>query len=63
MGEIVTGGHLRHHQARAKGGGEAPNGGIGNARHRREKDPVGDGNIAYFHGNFIPKRDPKFEGR
>jgi acyl-homoserine-lactone acylase len=20
----------------------------------------GDGNIAYFHGNFIPKRDPKF---
>jgi acyl-homoserine-lactone acylase len=21
----------------------------------------GDGNIAYFHGNFIPKRDPKFD--
>ena len=20
-----------------------------------------DGNIAYFHGNFIPKRDPKFD--
>ncbi|MGZ3181679.1 MAG: acylase [Telluria sp.] len=22
-----------------------------------------DGNIAYFHGNFIPKRDPKFDWR
>jgi acyl-homoserine-lactone acylase len=21
----------------------------------------GDGNIAYFHGNFVPKRDPKFD--
>ena len=20
-----------------------------------------DGNIAYFHGNFIPRRDPKFD--
>jgi acyl-homoserine-lactone acylase len=23
----------------------------------------GDGNIAYFHGNFIPKRDPRFDWR
>jgi hypothetical protein len=48
MGEIVTGGHLRHYQARAKYGGEASKGGIGYAGHRREKNPVGDGNIAYF---------------
>ena len=22
-----------------------------------------EGNIAYWHSNFVPKRDPKFEGR
>jgi hypothetical protein len=48
MGEILTGGHLRHHQARAERCGEASKGGIGDAGHRREKNPVGDGNIAYF---------------
>jgi hypothetical protein len=47
-GEFVTGSHLRYHQARAKRGGEASEGGIGNAGHRRQKNPIGDSNVTYF---------------
>jgi len=48
MREIVAGGHLGYHQSSAERCGEASEGGIGNAGHRREKNPVGDGNVTYF---------------
>jgi hypothetical protein len=48
MDEIVTGGHFGNDQPGAEGRGQAPEGCIGDARHRREKDSVSDLNIAYF---------------
>jgi hypothetical protein len=46
--EIVTGGHLGHHQPGAEFSSQPSKRGVGDARHRRQKDPVGDFNIAYF---------------
>jgi hypothetical protein len=48
MDEIVAGGHFGNDQPGAEGRGQASEGCIGDARHRREKDSVGDLNIAYF---------------
>jgi hypothetical protein len=48
MHEIVAGGHLGNHQSSPKGGSKASKGGVGDARHRREENPVGDRNIAYL---------------
>jgi hypothetical protein len=46
--QILAGGHLGNYKPGAKCCGQASKGNIGDARHRREKDPVGDLNIAYF---------------
>jgi hypothetical protein len=46
--ELVAGGHLRDDQSGAEGGGKTSKGSIGDAGHRRQKDPVGDSNLAYF---------------
>ncbi len=46
--EIVTGGHLGHDQASSKLCNQTSKRDIGDARHRRQKNPVGDGDIAYF---------------
>jgi hypothetical protein len=48
MDEIVAGGHFGNDQPGAEGRGQASEGCIGDARHRREKDSVSDLNIAYF---------------
>jgi hypothetical protein len=48
MDEVIAGGHLGHYESGAKGCGETSKRGIGNARHRGKKDPVGDLNVAYF---------------
>jgi hypothetical protein len=48
VGEIVAGGHFGDDKAGAKGRRQTSKGCIGDARHRREKDPVGELNIAYF---------------
>ena len=48
LSEVIAGGHLGDDESRAKGCGQTPKRGIGDARHRREKYPVGDFNIAYF---------------
>jgi hypothetical protein len=48
MHEIVAGGHLGDDESRPKGGGKASKGDIGNAGHRRQKNPVGDRNVAYL---------------
>jgi len=48
MHQFVTGGHLGNHESGPKGSGEASKGGIGDAGHRREKNPVGDSNVTYF---------------
>ena len=48
MNEVIAGGHLGNDESGAERRGQASKGGIGDAGHRREKDPVGDLNIAYF---------------
>jgi len=48
MREIVARGHLGHHQPGAEFAHQTPKRGIGDARHRREKNPVRNFNIAYF---------------
>ena len=48
MHEIVAGGHLGDHESRPEGGRQASKGGVGDAGHRRQKDPVGDRNLSYF---------------
>jgi len=48
MHKIVTRGHLGHHQPGAELARQTPKRGIGDARHRREKNPVRNFNIAYF---------------
>jgi hypothetical protein len=48
MDEVIAGGHLRNDQSGAERRSQASKGGIGDAGHRREKDPIGDLNIAYF---------------
>jgi hypothetical protein len=46
--EIIAGGHFGNDESGAKGSGQASKGCIGDARHGREKNPVGDFNVAYF---------------
>ena len=46
--EIVAGGHFGNHKSGAERCGQTPKRRIGDARHRRQKDPIGDLNIAYF---------------
>ena len=46
--ELVAGDHLRDDQSGAESGGKPSKGRIGDAGHRRQKNPVGDSNIAYF---------------
>ncbi len=46
--EFVAGGHLRDDQSSAEGGGKASKGSISDAGHRRQENPVGDSNLAYF---------------
>jgi hypothetical protein len=46
--KIVAGGHFRNHKAGAKGCRQTSKGCVGDAGHGREKNPVGDLNIAYF---------------
>jgi hypothetical protein len=46
--EIVARGHLGHHQPGAEFTRQTSKGSIGDARHRREKNPVRNFNIAYF---------------
>ena len=46
--EIVARGHLGHDKSGARVRRQTSKGSIGDARHRREKNPVGDLNIAYF---------------
>jgi len=46
--EVITGGHFGNDESGAKCCGQTSEGCIGDAGHRREKDPVGDLNIAYF---------------
>ena len=46
--EFVAGGHLGDDQSGAEGGGKPSKGGIGDAGHRRQENPVGDSNLAYF---------------
>src|SRR5277367_6612849 len=48
MREIVACCHFRDHESGAKLCGQPPERCIGDARHRREKNPVGERNIAYF---------------
>jgi hypothetical protein len=48
MDEIVTGGHLGHDQPGSELCNQTSKRGIRDARHRRQKNPVGDRNIAYF---------------
>ncbi len=46
--EIIAGGHFGDDESGAKRSRQTPKRRVGNAGHRREKDPVGDLNIAYF---------------
>jgi hypothetical protein len=48
MDKIVARGHLGDHKADAESGREPSKGCIGDARHGRQKNPVGERNIAYF---------------
>src|SRR3974377_1799748 len=48
LGEIVAGSHLGDHKSRAQTFGQTSKRRIGHARHRREKNSVGESNIAYF---------------
>jgi hypothetical protein len=46
--EIIAGGHFRNDESGPKRCRQTSKGDIGDARHRRKKDRVGDLNIAYF---------------
>ena len=46
--EIIAGGHFGHDESGPEGCSQTSKGCIGDAGHRREKNPVGDLNIAYF---------------
>jgi hypothetical protein len=46
--QIVACGHFGDHESGAKLCGQPSKRCIGDAGHRREKDPVGELNIAYF---------------
>jgi hypothetical protein len=46
--EIIAGGHFGNDKPSAKCGAQTSKRGIGYARHRCEKNPVGNLNIAYF---------------
>src|SRR5216684_7636185 len=46
--EVIAGGHLGNDESGAKRCGQTSKGCIGDARHWREEDPVGDLNVAYF---------------
>jgi hypothetical protein len=48
MDEVIAGGHFGDDETSAKRCSQTSKGCIGNARHWREKNPVGDFNIAYF---------------
>jgi len=48
MYEIVARGHLGDHESSPEGGGKASKGGIGDAGHGREENPIGDRNITYL---------------
>ena len=48
LDQILAGGHFGDDKSGAECRGQTPERGVGNARHRRQKDPVGDRNIAYF---------------
>ena len=46
--EVIAGGHFGNDEARSEAGRESAEGSVGNAGHRRENNPVGELNIAYF---------------
>jgi hypothetical protein len=46
--KIAAGGHFRDHESGAQSRGQSPKRRVGNPRHRREQDPIGDLNITYF---------------
>ncbi len=46
--EVIAGCHLGNDESGAKRCGQASKRCIGDAGHRREKDPIGDLNITYF---------------
>jgi hypothetical protein len=46
--EVIAGGHFGNNESGAKRCGQTSKGGVGYAGHRREKDAVGDLNVAYF---------------
>jgi hypothetical protein len=46
--KVIAGGHFGNDKPGAEGRGQASERYIGNAGHGRQKDPVGDLNIAYF---------------
>jgi hypothetical protein len=46
--EIIARGHFGHHEARPESCRDPSKGSIGDAGHRRQENPVGDRNVAYF---------------
>src|SRR5262249_53540440 len=46
--QVVARGHFRHHEPGPQRRCKAPKRRVGNPRHRRKKDRMGDFNIAYF---------------
>ncbi len=46
--EVIAGGHLGYNEPGAKARGQTPERGVGDAGHRREENPVGELNVAYF---------------
>jgi hypothetical protein len=48
MHQIIAGGHLGDDESGPEGCGKTSKGSVGDAGHRRQKDPVGDRNLAYF---------------
>jgi hypothetical protein len=46
--EFIAGGHFRDDESSAEAGGKASKRSIGDAGHRRQENPVGDSNLAYF---------------
>jgi hypothetical protein len=46
--EILAGRHFGNHEPRAECGGQSPKRHVGDARHRGQKNRIGDLDIAYF---------------
>src|ERR1700686_5187887 len=46
--EVIARSHLGNDQSGAEGCGQTSKGCVSDAGHRREKDPIGDLNVAYF---------------